>query len=66
MRRSLVELLRHSIKISIVLVFVILRHPKYKAMRNEVGNFAIIDKEDNFLGYIDYFNGELEVVKEPF
>jgi len=61
--RNLRVFLWHSAKVSLLLVFAILKHPRYKAMRNQVGNFVVLDKEGEYRGYIDYYNGELVLFK---
>lgn len=58
---SLGTILRRAIKVVALLMLAVLRHPGYKASRNKVGNFMVLDNDGKYCGYIDYLNGEVEL-----
>ena len=59
---SLRTYIKNAIKVAVLLMFVILRHPAYKAKRNEVGNLDITDRDGGYRGYIDFYGGYVEII----
>ena len=53
--------IKNAIKVAALLVFVMLRHPTYKAQRNHVGNFIARNRDGNPRGYFDFYNGDVEI-----
>ena len=58
---SLKTYIKNAVKVAILLVFVMLRHPTYKAQRNHVGNFIARNKDGNPRGYFDFYYGEVVI-----